>query len=518
MTYKRFSCIITLLFALLSGLPLKAEVTPAKPFGEHMVLQREMPVPIWGTAQPGDKIDVTFRKQKVSTQTDASGHWMVTLAPMDASTEPEKLTINNIVWNDILVGEVWFGSGQSNIFLPVKSDYFADDKRLHDLVAEDTPLLRMIDRQGKWRTNDKQSFSAQLYAFGHMLQKELEVPVGLMVFAQGGSSTKPWLSNEMLLDDPEVKTIYDRLMQRFPKAEEAFDKLQEAKTPGWRSYKQPQSPDLLVEKASGKSKEPIGFYWDKFIQHYAGYAVRGIYWDQGESMSGIQYLDLYTTTRCLVAGWRKAWNRPELPFIMVQKPSGGGIAYDPNHLDTLGSRPFNDAFHPQRLRPGEGRWNSFISYDGAHFRLMKDDENIHLVPSADLNGGLHPWNKSGYASRGLHVALTDIYKTRPGPAYGPRYRSHSTKGSEVTVQFDNVGEGLVFKHHDKLLGFYLAGSDGRFFAAEARIDGDQVICSSDQVQEPVHVMYNLFSRRTGTKEAAKKNKWAFANLFNKNTA
>lgn len=147
---------------------------------------------------------------------------------------------------------------------------------------------------------------------------------------------------------------------------------------------------------------------------------------------------------------------------------------------------------------------------------MMDDENVHLVPSADLNGGLHPWNKSGYASRGLHVALTDIYKTRPGPAYGPRYKQHEVVGGKVIVQFHNVGEGLTFRHHDALLGFYLAGADGRFFAANARIEGDTVVCSTPKVSSPVHVMYNMFSRRIGSKGEAAKNKYAFANFFNKN--
>lgn len=354
MKHTLFAVRFFLFLCLGSGIQILAAVKPAKPFGEHMVLQRKMPLPVWGTADPGEAVSVIFRNKTHTTKADEQGNWRVVLPAMDASTKPETFQINDIIWNDVLVGEVWFGSGQSNIYLPVEKKYFTDDKRLHEMVAKKTPHLRMIGRKGVWQTGNKENFSAQLYAFGHMLHEELYVPVGLMSFAQGGSATKPWLTYDMLLADPQVNEIIDRLAEQYPNALAAYKKLQETKTSGWRSFKEPQNPDLRVERDAGTAKEPIGFFWDKFIQDYAGYAVRGIYWDQGESMSGILYLDLHTTTRCLIAGWRKAWNRPDLPFIMVQKPSGGGLAFDPNHPDTLGSNPFNASHHPKTLRKGGG--------------------------------------------------------------------------------------------------------------------------------------------------------------------
>jgi sialate O-acetylesterase len=430
---------------------------------------------------------------------------------MEASTTSEEFAINETVWSDVLVGEVWFGSGQSNIFLPAKSGYFTEDARLHAMVGEETPHLRLLDRRENWRVGGKEDFSAQLYAFGHMLQKELGVPVGLMVFAQGGSATKPWLNNEMLLADPEVAAITAELVERYPNAVAAFERLQEEKSPGWRSYKAPKNPDLSLDQESG-SKEYLGKFWDQYISHYAGYAVRGIYWDQGESMSGIPYLDLPTTTRCLINGWRAAWGQERLPFILVQKPSGGSPAFDAQRTMNQGSKPFKIDHHPKRLK-GRPSAISFFRYDGAPIRLMELPD-VHMLSSADLCTGLHPWNKSGYAERGLDVALKLVYGQRSGPAYGPRYASHEIVDQTIVIRFTDVGNGLAFQHHDEVLGFYIAGADGRYVAATAVIEGETVVCSAPGISEPKHVLYGLFSRRTGTKEAAAKGLQAYLNFYN----
>jgi sialate O-acetylesterase len=307
-----------------------AEPTFDPMFSDHMVLQREMPVPIWGTADPGEKVTVSFRDQKKETTADEDGKWSIKLDPLKVG-RPGKLTVagkTTLVLSDVLVGEVWLGSGQSNMSRSV-SRFAAGDAVLAAMAkAGPYPDLRLY--KGDWKiaaADDIGGFSAIMFAFGVPLQKELDEPVGLIVGAVSGTASGRWLSPEMLLDDPGLKkllesdesgkTLLDEI-KAYPitlaKWEEAA---RQAEADGKPVPEKPQPPGH------------IGDLHARFIEPVVPYAIRGVIWDQGEHGMGVPGVyHQFPVMHALIRGWRKAWGQGDIPFLCVQKPSGGGCAWD----------------------------------------------------------------------------------------------------------------------------------------------------------------------------------------------
>jgi sialate O-acetylesterase len=228
----------------------------------------------------------------------------------------------------------------------------------------------------------------------------------------------------------------------------------------------------------------------------AGYRIRGVLWDQGESRSGVVGVEQDTMMSELIRGWREAWAQGDFPFIFVQKPSGGGCAFSNDDPITRNGDRFV-ATLPDIAKVGSGE-QRFL-----YVRLMHDNENTWMVPASDLGSGVHPTNKWGYGNRAAEVALSQVYETGV-QAYGPIYRNHEIDGSKVVIKFDQVGKGLTAVHARQLQGFALAGADGDWRWAKARIDGDTVVVWSENVTTPTRVRYAF----------AQKRQWA--NLFNKN--
>lgn len=333
------------------------------------------------------------------------------------------------------------------------SGYTKGDEVLAELAAGSYPQLRFCrGKGGTWQESNPQTnagFSAILFAFGQQLQKDLDVPVGLILGAVGGTPSGRWLTDEMLASNEPAK-----------------------------EYKAANGGDL----------------YKQHILPVAPYGIRGVLWDQGESGTAIKGLDQSTTMGALIGGWRDVWGQGEFPFLYVQKPSGGGCAWDK-------SNPTNrmaEDFAPLPATPQQGNAGDYRAH---HVEIMQYPKTA-MVTARDLGSGIHPRNKSGYGHRAARVALGFAYG-REVEIYGPIYASHKVEGDKIRVQFTHVGDGLATKYGDGLQGFAVAGEDGKYHWAKAVIDGDSVVVSSADVPKPVAVQYAW----------DKTSPWA--NLFNK---
>jgi sialate O-acetylesterase len=309
--------------ALFTALALgegRAEITLPPLLSDHMVLQREMKVPIWGAAEPGEAVKVSFAGQSKTAAADKEGKWRVDLDPLKASAEPRELTVagrNTITLKDVLVGEVWLGSGQSNMDMALME--YPGVKAAADTLA-DNPQIRFCG----WKESDKiqgtkltgwfvfnkdtaQHCSAMLFFFGTHLQKELKVPIGLIPRALGGTPSIPWCP------------------------EDAFNA--ESK-----HYARPSTQTAPAESAR---RVTAGSLFRSRIAPCIPYAIRGVVWDQGESGTGVPEIDQSDLMRTLIIAWRREWQRTDadFPFLLVQKPSGGGWTWSPERRGKDGKAP-----------------------------------------------------------------------------------------------------------------------------------------------------------------------------------
>lgn len=489
-----------------------ADVKIPAVISSHMVLQRDMPVPIWGTAAPDESVTVTFRDQKKTAVTDNTGKWMVKLDPMKVG-EPGILSIegkNKIILGDVVVGEVWLGSGQSNMAMLTES-YIANDAPLAKLSGTAVPDIRMASAKSPWQQASPEkmrNFSAMMIAFAVPLQKELGVPVGVLVGAVGGTPSGYWVTQEMLDKDEAFKAAviaadkkqpiedrkkawdaemakYNAELARLKAIEEKSATTQPTAMRASAKLRRPPEP-----LPPGKSHGAIGHLFEAHIRPLMPYAIRGVLWDQGEGGTALETIDQYTAMGALIKGWRSAWQQGDFPFIYIQKPSGEGSTLEEV---TAATRP-SKAFTLPATPPADS------AYRENHIRIM-DYPGTAMVISSDLGGGTHPKSKSSYGARAAKVALGFAYG-KPVEYYGPQYESHAAEGGKIRVKFKHVGKGLV-SAGDKVQGFAIAGDDKVFYWAIGEIDGDTVVLSSDKVAKPVHVRYAWSQRIT------------WATLFNK---
>ena len=484
-------CLTTLTLAAGGAL---GDVQVNRMFSDHMVLQRDMPVPVWGTADPGEAVTVTFRDQKQQTTAGDDGKWTVKLQSLSVG-DPAVLTVagkNSVTFQDVLVGEVWVGSGQSNM-AGGTGGYARNDEVLAALVnAAPYPQLRLY--RGSWSQADAagiNGFSAILFAFGLPLQQELNVPVGLIVGAVGGTPSGRWLSPEMFDADPGVQALLKE--KGVASLSDARQQQYEQALAAWEAAA--KKAEEAGQKPPAKPRGPIqiGDLYAAHIGPVVPYAIRGVLWDQGESGTAVPEVDQYTMMGALIRGWRNVWGQGEFPFLYVQKPSGGGCAWDKENPVTRLAEAFS-AQPAAANQDADGRDREL------HIRI-RQHPNTAMVTASDLGSGVHPINKSGYGRRACQVALGFVY-ARNVEIYGPVYESHAVEGNQIRVRFSHVGQGLACKPADKLQGFEIAGGDGVYHWADAKIDGDAVVVSSPQVAQPAHVRYGWSRNPT------------WANLFN----
>ena len=477
------------LFALLlTASPLLAEVKLASPFTSHMVLQRDMSVPVWGTADAGEKMTVEFAGQKISTTADADGKWRVDLKPMPASAEPRELLVSgnrksqieNLKCNDVLVGEVWLASGQSNMDFSMskKVKYFAGiANEEKEIAAANYPLIRMFigDAQktyaptnrigGEWKIctpENASAFSAVGYIFARDLQREIKVPVGIIAEAFGASTAEAWIDRATMAADPKLKP----LLNRFDAAVEKF------RTNPPPVIAAPRSEDVSATNAAPKNRKRGGGARDPIQdQHNATvlfngmiapvipYAIRGAIWYQGESIvdANTGGIELYPHVQAaLIRDWRKLWGEGDFPFYIVQ------------------------------LAGQDAASNSPLVREAQATVLQLPNTGMAVATDIGERKNVHPKNKQDVGDRLARIALANVYGYKIEFA-GPTFQSMKVEGDSIRVNFSHA-DGLVARDGN-LKWFSIAGADGKFIPAETKIDGSTVLVSSPEISAPVAVRY-----------------------------
>jgi sialate O-acetylesterase len=459
-----------------------AAVSVPNIIGDHMVLKADKPLPIWGKAAPGEKVSVTFNGKTESAIADSNGKWLVKLAKAKAGG-PFEMTIagkdNTLKFSDILVGEVWIGSGQSNMQFQVNQAIngekeIADAKypEIHLFSVKLTVAGEPQDNcEGSWTVCTPEtvpSFSAVLYFFGRDLHKDLKVPVGLINSSWGGTPAESWTSRPTLENDPDlakIVTYWDKTLADYPKAKADYD----AAFAKWKEGADKAKAEGKPEPG-GKPSEPRGpqHSWrasglfNAMIAPLVPYAISGSIWYQGESNAGraFQYRKLFAA---MIEDWRKAWNQGPFPFYFVQLAN----------------------FTDSKPDPDESEWAELREAQTMTLSL----KNTGMAVIIDIGDAkdIHPKNKQDVGKRLELNALAKDYGQKVEYS-GPMYKSMKVKGNAIELSFDHVSGGLSAKG-DSLKGFAIAGEDKKFVWADAKIEGKKIIVSSDKVAAPVAVRY-----------------------------
>jgi len=492
---------IGLIFAF-SSLNSSAAVVLPRVISNHMVLQQGMPVPIWGTADANEQVTVKFRDQTKTATADAQGNWMVKLDSLQVGDmEPTTMTIsgsNTITLNDVLIGEVWVGGGQSNLETDVY-DYTQWDIPLAEAAKVDHPLIHIYrsDVGDGWQLTNAQTlrrFSAQFFFFGLKLQEALGVPVGLMEGAWRGSPSGPWISQQAFRADPDIQKAVVAAEAKEP-MEARMQKYNDALTK-WQA-------DVAAAKASGTPdnkipKEPrkpmplndhVGDLYEKHIRPMIPYAIKGVLWDQGEGGTALDSLGIWqpVAMKALINGWRADWAQGNFAWLYVEKPSGQGAALNPDD-------PVNKECSPISPLPKDPPgWQSGWPPRFDYLKIKEELPNVYMVTASDLAQcptptNPHPHIKSGYATRDCQVALGAVYG-KPVEIYGPIYQSMKVEGDKIRLSFTHVGKGLITPKNQPVQGFAVAGDDKKFHWAIATIDGQDVVLTCPEVSAPASVQY-----------------------------
>ena len=468
----------TAFFALLLSLTTAhAAVKLPSIFTDHMVLQRDKPVPVWGKAGPGEEVVVEFAGQKKAVKADAGGKWMVKLDPMPANAEPQVLKAGNVSVQDVLVGEVWLASGQSNMEweMQMKPDSKADipntthpHLRLIE-IPKTVALTPQDDVPAAWARSAPEnaaSFSAVGYYYGLKLHEELKVPVGIIQSAWGGTRIEPWTSLAGFDAVPELRDFVAGLRAQSP-GDESYRAANEKHLVAVEKWsqavraaleKKQQVPAMPAQPAtlSAGAGTPTALY-NAMIHPLVPFAIRGAIWYQGESNHGEGFV--YTDKKkALLASWRSVFQQPELPFYFVQ--------FAPYQYGTEDVEILPQFWQAQR---------ECLKIPHTGMAVITD---IGEVPD------IHPAKKKEVARRLSLWAMSKTYGKSDIDPSGPLYASHVVEGGTLRVKFDHAASGLASRDGKPLTHFEVAGRDGIFQEAEARIDGDSVILSSAKVPEP----------------------------------
>lgn len=469
---------VVLVVALLTG-PVHALTLPAI-FGDHMVLQQGKPIPVWGAAEPAVRIQVTFAGQTKIATADAEGKWRIALDPLLASAEPRVLTVtaagseSAVSLRDVLVGEVWLCSGQSNMFWPVgkianaRSSWPGVLNGEKEVANANWPAIRFNcadDHEfglGGWRActpENTRGFSATAYFFGLELHRVLGVPIGLINRSIGGTSLQAWTPREELEALPIVRRYEQILETERPRIQawtRAFAAFRAAVRAG--AAPRPARPAALPDELETARKlHSRGTLHERYIAPLVPFALRGQTWYQGESNTApaalaAAYGDMMDT---LIAGRRRLWSDPELPFYFVQLPIFSKAVDQHWHLVREGMR---------RVQARTPHTGMAVTYDFSDPTL------------------LHPPEKQEVGRRLALWALARDYG-RAVAYSGPLYQSIRYEGGQAVVVFAHArglrtGDGLPPR------GFELAGADGRFHPALARIEGERIVLHAPEVPAP----------------------------------
>ncbi len=477
----------TLALILLGMAPsaVRAEIKLPAIFGSHMVLQRDKKDKVWGTALPNERVVVAIAGQEKSTEAGPDGKWSVMLDPMPAGG-PHSLSVSGkkdtVVFDDVLVGEVWVCSGQSNMEWPVSQ---ANDADLEALAAK-FPKIRLItvprvgtqeplsDFKGQWEACTPESvkgFSAVGYFFGRQIHETIGVPVGLIDDSWGGSAAEAWVRRDRLAADPKFKGLlaeWDKFEKDAPKLQEEYDKKADtrreaaarARAEGKPAPRVPESPKARLTG----NQRPANIY-NGTLKPTIGYGIRGVVWYQGESNAGraYQYRDLFPL---MIQSWRDEWGIGDFPFYWVQLAD----------------------FQKETSEPGDSSWAELREAQTMTMDRLKNTGQAVIVDLGEAQD-IHPRNKQDVALRLARWALARDYGVNV-PYRSPTYKSMAKQGDSVVLTLDNVGDRLKAFDVPEVRGFAVAGSDKKFHKATAKVVGrDKVEVRADGVADPVAVRY-----------------------------
>lgn len=475
------------LFATLAVAPLFAEVKPDPYFADSMVIQRDAPVVVRGTADAGESVSVTFAGSSASVRADSKGVWSAKLPAKPANAKGAELVIkgakNTVTLTDVLVGDVWVSAGQSNMEWTLARD--KDGRAALAGAADDALRLLTYEKPGSdvgskalgkdankrlhaehyysgtWARDAKKSAapsSAVAYWFGKKLRAETGVPIGLVGYSIGGAPLEAFFP-------------VDGLKKHYPKKLQG-DWMKNNELPKWCATRAGQNLAKVVDAPAdslGKNHgyKP-GFAWEAGMGRIAGIPVRGFLWYQGESnaIEPARVQEYPALQAAMATEWRERWGDPKLPFYFVQLSACEG-------RDRLNWGEFRDN---QRLGvalipPPAGM---AVSYD--------------FGPPLKGKSDVHPNEKKPVGERLARLALRDVYGKKDIIVSGPAPLKATARGSELTVSFDSA-KGLKASSGDALAGFEVAGADGKFAPAQAKIVGETVVVSAKEVASPKAVRY-----------------------------
>ena len=436
--------LLAILLFLLAGTGIlpsaRADVTLPSVFGDHMIIQRDARITIWGWAEPGERVTVELGTRKRKTSADNDGRWQVILPPFRSGGGPLTLIVtgdNTLAIEDVLIGEVWVCSGQSNMQWPVSRssdpDSIAAAAGFSSIrmftVTHRTELEPQEDCEGEWAIcvpDAAMGFSAVGYHFARELHQELGCPVGMIHTSWGGTTAEAWTSLETLQSDP----LYERIIER-------------REEPGTRPPHRAAS------------------LWNAMIAPLIPYAIKGVIWYQGEAnvARAWQYRTLFPV---MIGDWRRNWDRGDFPFYFVQL-----APYRYGNRDPRACAELRDAQSAALSLPNTG-----------------------MAVTMDIGNprDIHPRNKHDVGYRLALWALGNDYG-HDMVFSGPLYSSMEIEGSEVRIHFRHTAGGLATIDGAAPDHFEIAGKDRKFHPAEARIEGDTVVAGSEHVAEPVAVRY-----------------------------
>lgn len=478
-----------LLFVVLlswSASPLQADVKLPAVISDHMVVQQDVAAPIWGWGDKDEEVTVSIAGQSKSAKVGADGKWMIKLDKLP-SGGPHELIVkgkNTITVADVLVGEVWLGSGQSNMAMWVNR---SKDFEVEQAAAK-LPNIRMFRESsspatepqeggnGKWEVCSPETvggFSATAYFFGRELHKSLKVPVGLINSSVGGTPIEAWTSMTAQKDLAELQPLFarwDKDAETYDpdKAKAAYEKQyaawRKARGEGKQSPRPPQQP-VNPRKSS---HHPAVLFNGK-IAPLVPYAIRGVIWYQGESNAnsarqGAGPENYGLQLRTLIADWRGRWGQGDFPVVWVQLP----------------------LFHKAQSEPVEETGWTIVREQ--MLKTLKVP-NTGMAITLDLGeaNDIHPKDKQGVGKRLAMWALAKVYNQKNVVPSGPLPDGYEIAGEEVVLSFRHAA-GLK-ANGEELKGFAIAGADQKWLTARARIDGDQVIVWHPDIKQPKAVRY-----------------------------
>lgn len=451
-----------LIFVLQSS--LMADVTPSSMFGNHMVLQRNMPVPVWGVAAPGESVTVEFAGHQAKAVANKSGRWKAELPALEASAEGRNLTIkggNTVVFKDVLVGEVWVCSGQSNMQYgwgddsPFPMYNWGGDGDLTKLVEEakkkpirsfhvpvDASFSPKDNCKGKWHTGI--SGSAVAFGFSYYLQQALQVPVAVIVTCWGSSFIEGWMPLDMAEELPHFKAAVEEL-HKLPSVVRVNNAIKMGVRPGFVWLR--KRPNIL---------------YNAMLHPVIPYACRGLVWYQGEANAG-QPEQYAVSLPAWVKRLRKGWGREDLHLLAVMLPGYG----------------------KDNGRPDANSWAWFRE---AQMKVL-DLPHTGVVNTIDLGDekNIHPSDKAPICKRLSLLAQQKVYGQAVA-GQGPVLKQVSVKDGRMVVAFDSAA-GLKTTDDAAPKGFWLAAKDGDWHPATAAIAGTTVVLQSGAVPEPAACRY-----------------------------